>query len=795
MNGYHICFALAGCLGALALPELPSLWWCACIPPLVWMGWRYPRLVYVAWAGCACIWTVLHMHGALDRIDADLENRPLTVSGHVAGLPKLDDNHLQFEFEVKVAALNRKSVRAPERILLSWYNPPFLIHPDQQLQLVVKLIQPHARLNPGSFDAERMAVLRRIEAYGKVVEGKPVATPQRRLASIDRVRNAVSKTIANAVPGAESSLIQGLMLADRRAITQAQWSLLRQTGTAHLMAVSGLHVGIIATIGWYLGSAAWRVLARRNYRVNRLYAACLVSASMAIIYAALAGFALPTQRALTMLVLLYLARLTRWQATGSSIVRVAVVLTLLFDPIVLLGASFWLSFGAAWALINAFEGRQGTPGKIRSWLIAQGSLITLSAALALAFFSAVPLASPLANLICIPLVSLLVVPLALAGTFLESILGAGQGLLNACGLVLNGMMTALEYLALYIPAYTKASPQSRWWHWGLAVMAMLLVAQPHPAAPRSLAILLLAPMLLRPPSNLEPGEFVAHVLDVGQGLSVVVQTQESVIIYDTGRRSPSGANSGEDILVPFLQSRNIHIVDLLIISHGDSDHAGGLLGLLSSIPVRKIMTTSNKPVESAFSQLRLRPRGWSQKPEIEPCIRGAHWAGSGVEANVWHPYPGLPYLGNDSSCVVRVEGAGGSLLLPGDVSMRAEWGFRHDPLGSDVLVAPHHGSSTSSSAPFIELVRPTWAVFAAGYQNPFSFPRESVVKRYRQAGTLMARTYDTGMITFEFRKNRPISVQGYRQTHSRWWRKQPRFPIPSEPLIRNWRADAHRKTK
>lgn len=795
MHGHLLGSALLGCLLALSLPELPSLWWCLLAPATACLGWCLPRMAWLAWACGAFVWTLFRMHLALDWIDADLQERLLTVSGQVTGLPRVEQDYAGFEFRIDSAVDQEQMVTLPKRLKLSWYNPTIPIHPQQRLVLNVKLIQPHARLNPGSFDAERMAVLRRIQGYGKVVSLHSANLPQRPALSIDRLRDQLSQKIAGAVPGPTSSLLQGLVLADRRAITDAQWSTLRQTGTAHLMAVSGLHVGTIAALGWYIGIGLGWIFAQRSYRLTHIHLSCISSAALALGYAALAGFTLPTQRALTMLALLYLVRSYRWHVTNIRILRAVVLLTLCVDPLVLMGVSFWLSFGAAWVLIQAFEGRLSAPGKVRSWLIAQGNLIYLSVMLGYLFFATVPWAGPLANLICIPVVSLVVLPLALAGTVLEWLFGAGQVFLAWSAQVLELVMVTLDYIALYAPAITRTSPDGDWWQWGAAFLGLLLISKPHPLLPRPLLCVFLVPMMVRPAPELPASGFDAHILDVGQGLAVVVETRSAVIVYDTGRISPSGANSGEDILVPFLQSRDIQRVDLLIISHGDADHAGGLEGLLRTIPANHILTSSPQVVMSVLKKTEAFTAEHALATRIQDCTRGTRWASDGVTATVWHPYPGLPYLGNDSSCVVRIASDAGSLLLPGDVSSTAEAGLLGDPLASDVLIAPHHGSATSSSRAFVRMVQPTWVVFTAGFKNPFDFPREAVQERYRRAQTKLANTFDSGMITYRFRANQAVNVQGYREANPRWWRKQPELPVSTRPGIRNWRADAQGKTK
>lgn len=782
MNGYHLSSALLGCLIALSLPELPSVWLCLLAPVPILLGWLYPRFVCLSWAGVAFFWTLFRMHHALDWVDPELQGRNLTISGQVSGLPRVEKDYASFEFLIEPASVDGS--RLPRRVKLSWYHPTIAINPGQAMTVVVELAQPHARLNPGGYDAERMAVLRGIQGYGKVVSLVSKKAPSGYLPNVDLLRDKLSQKIAKAAPGATSSLLQGLILADRRSISEAQWSALRQTGTAHLMAVSGLHVGTIAALGWYIGIGLGRLVARRTYCLTAIHTACLTSASMSLGYAVLAGFSLPTQRAVTMLAMLYLVRLRRWRVSNARVLGAVVLIAVSRDPIVLLGVSFWLSFGAAWVLIKTFEGRIAPPGKARSWLLAQGNLLFLSGTLGFLFFATVPLAAPLANLVCIPVVSLIVLPLAMLGAILEWSFDAGRVFLCLSGRVLELVLIMLDCIASYAPAVNRVSPDGALWRWGLVIVGLLLFSQPHPVIPRPALALFLLPMVVRPGPALKPGDFDVHVLDVGQGLSVVIETRDNVIVYDTGRISPSGANSGEDIIVPFLQSRNIEVIDLLVVSHGDSDHAGGIQGLLSTIPAKRILTSSEAAVNPVLQDLKARRYARDESVEVMLCSRGWRWARDNVRFTVWHPFPGLPYLGNDSSCVVRVESAAGSLLLPGDITMTAELGLLADPLSSDLLIAPHHGSTTSSSAAFINLVRPAWVVFTAGFKNPFDFPREAVQRRYADAHIQQASTFDTGMITYEFRQNAPLRMLGYRASNPRWWRKKPGLQASTRPQIR-----------
>lgn len=754
---------LAFLIGVLLFQQLATL------PPLAW-AWglllSLPASLFLkaywhlpAWCISGFLWSLLSAHPILAiSLPQDLAGQDLRLEGRIASLPEVNQHHVRFEFDVQRAWAGETPVTIPARIRLSWYRTDSSLTAGETWQLLVRLKPPHGFRNPGGFDYEAWLYQHRIRATGYVRE----AELNQRLASgwrypLQRMRQAVQAQLNEALI---DSPVRGIMLAlvigDRSAISAGQWQQLQQTGTNHLMAISGLHIGLVAGLAFLVGQRLWRISGRGMLWLPAPKAGAVLALIAALVYAALAGFSIPTQRALIMVAVVMLALLTSRPVTPSRTLATALLLVLLVDPLAVLASGFWLSFAAVGIIFYGLSGRLGRLPRWRQGVRVQWWISIGLFPLVILLFQRASLIAPLANLWAVPVVSLLVVPLALLGTGLlplSSVLGAE--LLQLAAWLMQGIMATLAWLADWpLASWTGAARYG--WQGALAIAGVLLLLAPRGLPARSLGLVLLLPLALGVPSGIPPGTARFTLLDVGQGLAAVVETRHHALVFDTGPRFSPRFDTGEAVVVPYLRQRGWRRVDQLMISHGDTDHIGGAESLLALLPVTSI--SSSVPEKLA---------GWP----VTPCRHGQAWEWDGVRFMVLHPAAGSAASRNDASCVLKVTAGEHALLLTGDIEKAAERRLlQQDPtlLRADILVAPHHGSNTSSTTPFIHAVNPTYVLFPVGYRNRFGFPRPPVLQRYQQAGVIPLATASAGAISFTLGQG-TLQPSRYRHTARRYW--------------------------
>lgn len=678
------------------------------------------------------------------RLPEAMEGVTLRVEGRITGLPRQAGYRSVFLFAPdRFPGVSPRS--RPRRLRLSWYDPPGGLAPGQRWAFDVRLKRPRGLMNPGAFDYERWLFSRRIDAVG-YVRGHAVLRPGEN--GVDAFRQHLSDRLRGLTgDGDGAALVRALAVADRRGIRPELWSVFNATGTGHLLAISGLHIGLAAGLGAVLSIFLWRRSAALCRLLPPRLAGAAVGLTVAGGYALLAGFGLPTRRAIVMTAVAALALMLRrdWRAVDVFLWAVAAVLAA--DPLAPLSAGFWLSFWAVAVLLLATS----APGRGR-WVGAQLSVSFGLFPLLAFWFAELPWASPLANAVAVPLVSTVVVPLIFAGVgalpFGE---GLAQGLLWAAEMLLEGLVSGLSWAAANtgtwsvpaLPVWTLVA--------GGAGLFVLLVPGRWPG--RALGISLVMPLVLYRPAPLATGAARVTFADVGQGSAVVVETRRHVLVYDAGPRL-GRTDAASAAILPLLRSRGVDSVDRLVISHADSDHAGGAKTLVrSSIPVGDIL--AGEPLEGVPAR---------------PCRRGQSWTWDGVAFRILHPRGGEQ--GNDASCVLQILAAGGaSVLFPGDISKSAERALLRDVGGrlrSALLMVPHHGSASSSSAGFVDAVAPREAVFTVGYRNRYGLPDDGVLARYLLAGTAVREIPDTGALTYVLDER--LRLQGqYRQDAARYF--------------------------
>lgn len=696
-------------------------------------------LALVAGAGLALLSAYFAMASRLSPAD---EGVPLRVEAVISGLPQVEQAQTRFQARV----VGHGEVR------LGWYGAPVL-KVGERWNLTVKLKRPRGSINPGTLDFEQLALRQGLIATGYVQHGEKQSTAAPE-AALARLRMHLSERIASALgPAPSTALVQALALGDQRNMTQQQWELLRASGTTHLFAISGFHIGMIGLFCLLTLRALLRLLPPFGQAIAVYPWFKLIAVMVALAYGLLVGFAVPTAR--TCLLMLLFAALLMMRKRIDVVHALLLVggLIVLVDPLSVLAPGFWLSFLSVGALIYALGGRprQAVFGEL---VQAQWASTVLLLPLTLYFFGQFSFAAVPANFLAIPLISLLVVPLALLGTAAEGMLaGAGVLLLWLAAWLLECLFFVLARLSELFAALTLYALDLSFWRCALAVLGGLIALAPRGLPGRGLGLVALL-LLLPPPDNLPLGAWRLTVFDVGQGSAMLLETKNQRMVIDTGPAFGATSDAGSRVVVPSLRLRGIDRLDRVVVSHGDQDHAGGLKSLLRYFPAEVL----------------------SSDPSIRTlaCLAPQTFSFDQVSVHVLHPTPGLPYLKNESSCVLKIESIAGSALLPGDIGEVIEARLvrdQRDALAADVIVVPHHGSLSSSTEAFIAAVSPQLALISAGFQNRFGFPREEVLARYRRAQVELANTALDGQLVVLAQPGAPIELKRTREHMQTLWRE------------------------
>lgn len=727
------------------------------------------RAALPAWACLSFVWTAWVADRGLDaRWPADADGADVVLTGWVDTLPSRDAGRTVFSLRVVSGAGEAREAALPRRVRLSWYDPAPAIAAGQALEVEARLRSPRGLVNPEGFDYERWLFLESYDATGYVRRGR--VDPRREFGPAQswlRFRADLAAELGRHIGDPDArALILALSLGERSEFVDRHWTVFQRTGTSHLVAVSGLHIGLIAAMSYAL---LLRVVLRLPYRVARHAGAIAAGSSLvpATIYAALAGFTLPTQRALIMLAVIQCLAVARRRSPLGSGLMLALIVIVVFDPLATLTGSFWLSFGAVTLLLAASSPLE-TPGRTTHGqrLAALGHFVRLQFALTIGLaplviwhFGQVSAASLFVNLAAIPVFGFVVVPLSL-GAMLLAMTGVGIAPMMALAeTAAQWAWLGLEWAAgAEYAAFTLARPSPYVVVVALAAIAMGVTRHRLPG--RRLALLALMPLAADRSDPPDTGFARATVLDVGHGLAVAVDTATHRLLYDAGPVFRSGFDAGAEIVAPALRALGPKPLDTMILSHGDSDHAGGAAAILADYPDLPIIAGPDVDL-----------------PGAEPCVAGGNWTLDDVRFRFLHPVAGLGLDGNDSSCVLRIETRGGTLLLTGDIEARAErilTGMATD-LVADVVVVPHHGSLTSSTRDFVAAVSPQAAIVSAAHNNRWNFPRPEVRRRWSEAGADVLVTGDHGAIRIEFEADN-IGIVAMRHERHRYWRAE-RVPV------------------
>lgn len=708
-----------------------------------------------------------------DALRGELEGVDLVLQGRIASLPQMQDQGWRFVFEPDAGA-----VGVPSRVLLSWRARtdahgavPAMPQPGERWSFGVRLRRPHGFVNPGGFDYEAWLLERGIRATGYVrspairLDVQPATQMQR----VHRLRATVRERLLSAAPvDGYAGLIVALAVGDQGGISGDDWDVFRRTGVGHLVSISGLHVALVGLLCGGVLSMLWRRMPALALRVPAQKAGACGALVGASAYALLAGLGIPVVRAWLMLAVAVWVLFSGRAVAPSRVLAIALLAVLVADPWAVLSAGFWLSFGAVTIILASVGGRvrmrAGWRGAVRVQLLISVALIPLL----LAQFQSFPLLSPVANLVAIPLVSFVITPLVLL-----SLPWPNAVLLVPADAAAGLMMEALRWLAAWEQfVWEQASPPPWLLAGGLVAVALLLLPRATPG--RLATPALLGALLAWQPARPLAGGFEVQVLDVGQGLAVHVRTRTHDLLFDSGPPYGREADAGSRVIVPYLRAAGTRVIDRLVLSHGDVDHVGGAASVLRGLPVGEVL--AGQPEASA--DWMGGDRWQSGAIELRHCADVAPWNWDGVRFEMLHPQSGLPRGSdhdNDASCVLRVSGPSGALLLTGDISSAAEAALLARlpvaALESEVVVSAHHGSRSSSSPAFVDATLPAHVVHSAGYRNAFGHPHPLVWARWAEAGARNWRTDAQGAIGIVFAADADegVTVLGARTRVPRYW--------------------------
>jgi len=782
----------AGALALLALPSIPGLPWLAalCLPAL--LPWRWRR--YYAMAVLGLLLATWRAQGAIDErwplADSDEE---VVVQGRIASLPERrlsagvkEDSAEEGEGPDAEAALKHdwrflfspqanvdsgaEAAALPRLIRVSWYRGEHRLQGGDCWTLKLRLRAPHGLLNPGGYDYEQWLFEQGIGATATVRDSNPCDDHSGYW--LLRARQQVVNRLEQWLPGNPAlGLVAGLAVGDRSLLQEQDWDTFRVTGTSHLMAIAGLHIGMVVAAVFFVLRWMWAAFPALCLRLPAQKAAMLGAVLAAVVYALMSGFEPPAQRALLMLLFGFAALWLDRPALLPRALALAWFLIVSASPLALLSPGLWLSFTAVAAIFYVISGRLGPHRRWRELLVLQLTLSLVLLPLTFYFFQGGGWIGPLANLAVVPLFTLLLPALLVALGLAWLWPPLGVPLLGWVAQGIFWVREALGWAAAHAPgAWIAASPPPALLL--LALLGMVLLLAPRGLPLRGFAALCFLPLFL--PLDRAPREgFQLTALDVGQGLAVVVRTAQHTLLFDAGPAFEDISDAGRSVVVPYLLGEGVHELDLMIISHADLDHRGGAPAVRRLLEVdREIGALSNAP-----------------------CRAGQSWNWDGVAFEILSPPADAPpdansalplhsksdrYWRNNGGCVLRISAGSHAALLPADIEAPMEKRLladMPDKLRADVLLAGHHGSKTSSTQPFIDAVQPQLVIFPAGWHNRFQFPREPVVERYLAEGAELHMTGNGGAISVRVTKDGPGEVGDWRADHPRLWR-EPAEPVP-----------------
>jgi len=787
---------LGGITIAARFSELPSIWVISLLTILAITIYQLPLRQYsdsakIISAGLLAIsWFSYQAHKIVIPLPEKFIHCPINVTGTVASIPEASLKRVQFEYLIDSI---EQTTCKPMRVLVSQYHygksNKLSVTIGERWQLTLRLKKARGFWNWGSFDYEAFLLQKGIQWTGVIVEKKPSKHPETRqniqtaqqidsyftyqtiLYAIEhfiyQCRKHISENLSKNIQRTTTfGLLNAIVTGFRESITEEQWQIMRVTGTNHLFSISGLHVSFIGGILYGVVNLTGRYIARLPLYIPVQQVAYFTAWLGAVAYSVFSGFALPVKRASIMTTVFTFTLLKRRVLPVWRGWCIALMLILLFEPFVVLSESFWLSFGTIAIIFYSLGKRLYLPAHLSMmqrcwiqwghihWIIGIGLL-----PLTILFFQQVAIWGFFANLVAIPWMGFVILPNALLGALIYLISPSlGNFLLGVAEQAMHALWLYLSYIA-QLPLAHHTIVITHLWIFCSTILGIFLYLSPKGLPGRYyLTTLFLLPLLLCKPAQPASGEFWLTLLDVGQGLAAVVRTQNRLLIYDTGPRLGPEFDTGKVVLLPYLRHLNLRTVDKLIISHGDNDHSGGAQSILQNLSVKAILASQPEQLKHPLAQF-----GYA----------GQSWEWDNVKFRILHPPLQSTFKGNDNSCVLHITNGVHSVLLPGDIHRKAETDLlkTHPNIRSTVLIAPHHGSKTSSSIPFINAVKPRYVLFPVGYRNRFRFPHTIVLNRYAQYGSQLYSTAKQGAIMMKLGTTvEQIKIECFASSNARFWK-------------------------
>jgi len=718
------------------------------------------------------LWALLFaQHYLSQQLPPALVGQNIVIEGVINGLPDYSQRSVRFNFAVtryisaNAQVLLNNQNALPSKLRLSWYYSKHKIFSGEHWRIKVRLKPPHGMQNPGGFDYEKWLYQQFIHATGYIRKDSANQLIKPANNSIDSLRENLLSLLSSLPDKTYQGLLQALTIGHKTQINSQQWQVLRHTGTSHLMAISGLHIGLLAAMVFFLGR--WLVPATLCRHISASQMAAIFSIVAAGFYALLAGFSVPTQRAFVMLLVFMLAILLKRPVFSLNTWSWALIAVLLINPVSVLSVGFWLSFIAVLVITLISSARiKYSANKLNKWILGfriQWLIAIAMLPLSALLFQQGSLISPIANMLAIPLVGMIIVPLSLFGSLLSAFsTDMALWLFTQISILLSLIWELLTWLAAFPMANWQRSSIPLYMG-GLALIGAVLLLLPNGTPMRYCGLFLLLPMILYQPPKPEKGAFWVHLLDVGQGLAVLIQTQNKTLLYDSGAKFSERFDIGERVIVPYLNYIGVNKLDKLLISHGDNDHAGGADAIMQALEVESLIAEA-----TVFEKKARLGRADSI------CAAGKHWQWNEVNFEILHPQT-FNASSNNRSCVLKISNNHSSFLIAGDIERKAERQMLKrvpQKLAADILLVPHHGSNTSSSPAWLHKVNPQLAIVSAGYKNRFSHPTKKILARYQSHNIDMLNTAEAGMIKLKFaapNEKPAIAVKQQRKVSTHYW--------------------------
>ncbi len=740
-------------------PYLIDRFWVSFLPVSLFISLVNPRIRLTGLFMSCFLWTTAVIYWQLDhRLNSDMNNKRVVAVGEVINIPKTSPTSTNFLF--KPVSIEGYNSHYPQKIRLNWRNAPETLKPGQFWQLQIKLKQPHGFQNPGGFDYERWMFVRGIQARGYVLDSELNELQKTTWFSLNSLRNHLKKHIEKSCLGCNHiGLIEALAIGFRGDISMQTRNLLSQTGTAHLIAVSGLHIGIVSTAFYYMGLLLWSKLLYAG-RLKRKEIALLLAWFGGLSYSLLSGFDLPAQRAMIMLTVVLFSLYVRSPFNLLNSIASALVIVLLIFPLAVLSESFWLTFSALMIISFGSFLLQLQTSRLKQLVIIQILFSVLFIPLSVYIFGQIHVASMAANLIAVPFISFIIVPfnfvLLLFFWLPDQLLQLMYRFLDN---MLNVLIQYLEWLQDNGLAAIQVADIEGWKLILLLILTVLLL-MPRGFVSRAVILFLLPPVFLWNLHPLSAAQFKMTVLDVGMGTSVVIQTHNHSLIYDFGPGNRQGFSLGKWVVLPYMFSEGIDAPDRIVLSHADQDHSGGFYAVQESYQNIPVFSGTPFEVKRSFPNLKY----------IRNCHDTMSWMWDGVKFEFIGNQP-VQSSKNNRSCVLKISINNKSVLLAGDIEHERESQLVKETknnLRSTFLVVPHHGSDRSSSKEFIASVSAHYILFTTGYLNMWHFPRQEIVQRYKKTGANTLQTDKTGAIQIICSSDK-CEIEKFRSKHPRVW--------------------------